>query len=84
MPNYRLSIDISNILNELIQHNINLYEYSKPFNLIFIEAQNPDDACYLALYRLMSLIMRNNCSVEHRILCRKARKYLRIDKVFAL
>lgn len=61
-----------------------LREYSLPYSLIFVEADDPDDACYLVLYRLMKLIMDQDPSIENRILCRKLKKYMRIDKITSL
>lgn len=61
-----------------------LREYSLPYSLIFVEADDPDDACYLVLYRLMKLIMDQDPSIETRILCRKLKKYMRIDKITSL
>lgn len=84
MQNYKLSIDLSNIILELQKSKLNLYEYNQPFLLLFIEAENPDDACYLVLHRLISLILRQKQDVQSRILCRKIRKCIRIDKMVIL
>lgn len=84
MKNYRLSIDISDIFFELRRSNISLSNYSQPFMLLFIEADNPDDACYLSLHRLIIIILKSMNNIEGRILCRKVRKSFRIDKITAL
>jgi hypothetical protein len=84
MRNYKLSIDLSDIILELRKSDLNLYEYNQPFTLIFIEADNPDEACYLVLHRLMSLILRQSNQIKSRILCRKVRKHFRIDKIHIL
>lgn len=82
MRNYKIFIDFFDVFPELLRFD--LYEFHTPFTIIFIEATDPDDACNIAMYRLMRLIMKQDNSIATRIVCRKIRKYLRIDKVYAL
>lgn len=80
MPNYRLSIDLSDLQEDLKKYNLT-GEYSIPFAMCFIEASNPDTACHEATLRLMKKIMRQKPTIETRILCRKIRKLIRVDKI---
>jgi hypothetical protein len=80
MPNYRLSIDLSDLQHELKEYNLS-GEFSIPFSFFFIDAKDPDAACSELLLKLMSKIMKQKPTIETRILCRKIRKYIRIDKV---
>lgn len=82
MRNFKISIDMSDLQSDLKQFL--LREFSLPFCLIFIEADDPDDACYELLNRLMKLILSQKNTIETRIICRKIRKYLRIDKIYPL
>jgi len=82
MRNYKLFVDFFDVYEELMAFN--LYEFHSPFAILFIEASDPDDACEIAMHRLMRLIMKQDSSIETRIICRKIRKYLRIDKVYPL
>lgn len=82
MRNFKISIDLVDVHMQL--RKFVLREYSLPYSLIFVEADDPDDACYLVLYRLMKLIMDQDPSIETRILCRKLKKYIRIDKITSL
>lgn len=82
MRNFKLSIDLADVHIEL--KRFLLREYSLPYSLIFVEADDPDEACYLILYRLIKLIMDQDPSIETRILCRKLKKYMRIDKIESL
>jgi hypothetical protein len=82
MRNFRLSIDLSDLYIEL--RKFVLREYSLPFSLIFIEANDPDDACYMVLIKLMKLLMDQDPSLETRILCKKIKKHMRIDKIAQL
>jgi hypothetical protein len=61
-----------------------LKEFSLPFTLIFIEEDNPDDACYELITRLIKIILSQDQSIPARILCRKIRKKIRIDKIQSL
>lgn len=82
MRNYKLYIDFFDVYPDLM--DFDLYEFHTPFTIIFVEAADPDDACNIAMHRLMILIMKQDKSIKTRIICRKIRKYFRIDKVYAL
>lgn len=82
MRNYKLLIDFFDIYPELTRFD--LYEFHTPFMLIFIESQDPDEACHIAMLRLMKLIMKQDGSIETRIICRNIRRNFRIDKIYAL
>ena len=79
---YKLFVDFFDIYEELMRFN--LYEFHSPFAILFIEASDPDDACEIAMHRLMRLIIKQDSSIKTRITCRNIRKYFRIDKVYAL
>lgn len=82
MRNFKLSIDLSDLHIEL--KKFVLREYSLPFSLIFVEANDPDDACYTVLIKLMKLLMDQDPSLQTRILCKKIKKHMRIDKIAQL
>lgn len=82
MRNFRLSVDLSDLYTEL--KRFILREYSLPFSLIFIEAEDPDDACNTILIRLIKLLMDQDPSINTRILCRKIKRHMRIDKIAQL
>jgi hypothetical protein len=82
MRNYKIFIDFFDVYEDLIKFD--LYEFHSPFTIIFIEALDPDDACNIAALRLMRMIMKQDASIQTRIICRKIRKHIRIDKVYAL
>lgn len=82
MRNFKVSIDLSDFQTDL--KKFTLKEFSLPFCIIFIEENNPDDACYELLTRLIKLILSQDKSIESRIMCRKIRKYIRIDKIQSL
>tara|TARA_R100000152_G_C6616601_1_gene68693 strand:- start:339 stop:590 length:252 start_codon:yes stop_codon:yes gene_type:complete len=80
MPNYRLSIDLSDLQNDL-KNYVLTGEYSIPFSLCFVDAASPDDACHEITIRLMRKLMRQKPTIETRIICRKIRKFIRVDKI---
>lgn len=82
MANYRISLDLSDLQEDLCKYD--LREYRLPFSLYILEADNPDDACHTILRRIMETIMKQKDSIESRIICRKIRRYMRLDKVECL
>lgn len=82
MRNFKLSIDLSDLQPDL--KRFALKEFSLPFITIFIEEDNPDDACYELLIKLIRLILSQDSSLNTRIVCRKIRKLMRIDKIQSL
>lgn len=82
MQNFRLSVDISDVYKEIKPKLTK--EYSFPFFFIFLEADNPDDACYTFLNRLLHSIINKEDTLDNRILCRKIKKYIRIYKIVKL
>ena len=82
MPNYRMTIDLLDLYIDLVRYD--LREYRLPFSLYILEADNPDDACSTLLRRVMNAIMQKDPSMETRILCRKLRRFMRIDRIECL
>ena len=82
MANYRLSVDLSDLQRDLNKYE--LREYRLPFSLYILEADSPDDACSTIMTRLMNVLIKERCDIETRILCRKIRRFMRIDKIECL
>lgn len=82
MKNYRIMLDISNVFSR-IRHLL-LRSYNSPFPTIFITASDPDEACFEALNNLIKTIMKQNQSIEMRIICREIRRESRIDRIYLL
>lgn len=82
MQNYKITIDLLEVYIEL--SNYNLRDFNKPFTLIFIEASDPDDACYRTIHKIINMLLKQDNSISTRILCRKIKKYIRFDKICAL
>lgn len=82
MRNFKVTVDLSDLQPWL--KRFVLREYSVPFSLMFVEANDPDDACHTILIKLVKLLMDQDPSVETRILCKKIKKQIRIDKIIQL
>lgn len=63
---------------------LNSTKYTKPFMIIFIEANNPDDACSFLIREIMEEVMKHDISINNRILCRKIKKHIRIERIQSL
>lgn len=75
-------LDISNIYKDI--SHLKLQSYNSPFPTIFISAQNPDDACNTVINNLLHMILKQDCSIKMRMICRKIRKYSKVDKIYIL
>jgi hypothetical protein len=75
-------LDLSSIYKE-IQY-LKLQKYNSPFPTIFLSAKDPDDACYLAIKNLIQIILKQDSTVQMRILCRRLKRISKIDKIYIL
>lgn len=75
-------LDISSIYNE-IKH-FKLKSYSSPFPTLFVSAKDPDDACNLVIHNLINLLVEQDSSIFMRIICKRIRRYCKIDKIYIL
>lgn len=82
MINFRIMLDISNVYQS-IKH-LNLKKYNSPFPTIFISANDPDDACNLVINNLIILIMKQEPSIQMRMICKRIRRECKIDKIYIL
>ena len=60
----------------------NIREYYQPFVVTFIQAKNPDDACYKILVDIIRKIIKKDDSINTRIFCRSIRYNIRFDKIY--
>lgn len=82
MRNFKIFIDICDIYLELVK--LHTRKYTTPFMIMFVEADDPDGACDVAIHRIMQEIMSQEITVQTRILCRKVRKKIRIERIESL
>ena len=76
MKIYKVYLDLSLVITVIIKFKIQ--EYNSPFPIVFVEAGDPDEACFLATSGLMKTILNQDSSIETRILCREIRHDIRV------
>jgi hypothetical protein len=78
MPIYKVYLDMTEVIASLKPYKLG--KYNAIFPIVFVEARNPDDACFRAIYNLVKLLLSQDDSVKTRLLCRKIRRKVRIMK----
>ena len=76
---FKIRLDLSLIINRLIRFDLQEYDSTQP--IVFIAAANPDDACFKAIFNLIQIILKQDSSIEARLLCRSIREDVRILKI---
>tara|TARA_B100000131_G_scaffold248836_1_gene242006 strand:+ start:3993 stop:4241 length:249 start_codon:yes stop_codon:yes gene_type:complete len=76
---YKVHMDLSLVINELTKFR--LYQYNSAYPIVFVEANNPDDACFKSIYNLIQMIMSQDSSIEARLLCREIKNDIRVVKI---
>ena len=62
MKIYKIYMDLSLVMPRL--KRFNLGEYSSNFPTIFVDARDPDEACHLAYYKLVEILLKQDDSPE--------------------
>ena len=68
---FKVHLDLSLIINRLIRFNLHEYDSTQP--IVFVEAADPDGACFKAIFNLIQIILKQDSSIEYRLLCRSIR-----------
>jgi len=79
MKIYKVHLDLSMVISRLKEFR--LKEYNSAFPIIFVEAKSPDDACFKSVYILIQGILRQDSSIQTRLLCRSIKEDIRVIKV---
>lgn len=79
MKIYTVMFDMTQVHGRLTKFN--LYEFNHEFPELFIEAENPDDACYLSYCKFSETLMRQSSSKETAELFQQIMHDIRITKV---
>ena len=82
MKRYKVYVDITDIYRDLIKFKIR--EYSDPFLILFITANDPDDCLIQIIDNLINSILIRDSSIQTRIFCRLIKKYIRFDRIISL
>jgi len=65
MKIYKITIDISLVI-PMLKH-INLREYNSERPIIFVEAEDPDDACYKCYHKFAESILKQDKNMIKQI-----------------
>jgi hypothetical protein len=77
---YKVFMDLSLTMARLKKYT--LAEYYTEYPIIFVEANDPDDACYKAKYNLIRKIIKQDGSPEAELLCSEIMHDLRVIKAY--
>ena len=80
MKTYKVYMDLTLIIYQLTKFD--LKEYNTAFPIVFVQASDPDGACYKAIYKLIQMILKQDNSLETATLCRRLKNDSRIIKAF--
>ena len=69
MKIYKVKLDLSLVIARLKKYNLQQYNSAHP--TIFVQADNPDDACHLAYYQLAEKILKQDLSSETALFVRE-------------
>lgn len=76
---FKVRLDLSLVISRLVRFD--LHEYNSTAPILFIEAHDPDGACFKAIFNLIQMILKQDDSIESRLLCRSIREDIRVIKV---
>ena len=80
MKLYKVQMDLSLVIARLTKFKTGVYNSSCP--IVFVEAPDPDEACYKAMYNLMRKIVGQDPTNETLKLCKDLVHDIRITKVY--
>lgn len=72
-------MDLTCVINRLKQYE--LQEYNNIAPIIFVEAKDPDHACYLSVHNLASKILKKDHSIESIEFTKEIMNDVRIHKI---
>ena len=79
MKIYVLEFDMTSVLPRLNRFRLKEFNHERPY--IFVEADNPDDACYLGYCKLSEILLKQDESTETAILIKDIINDISIKKV---
>lgn len=82
MRNFKVILDLSDCFHKI--SHFKLREFDAPFLIIFVQAHDPDEVCYELVNKLIDRILKIDCSINSRVLCREIKKLVRFDKIIPL
>jgi hypothetical protein len=79
MKIYRLTLCLQLVISRLKKFDLKQYNSERP--IIFVEAKDPDEACYRAIYNLTSIILKQDDSKATIELLKEIMYDMRVIKI---
>jgi len=79
MKIFKVEMDLSLVIARLKKYRI--YEYNSAHPIVFVEANDPDEACFKASHGLFKMILDQDSSSKARLLCKEIKNEILITKV---
>jgi hypothetical protein len=79
MKIYRLTLCLQLVISRLKKFDLKQYNSERP--IIFVEAKDPDEACYRAIYNLTSIILKQDSSKATIELLKEVMYDVRVIKI---
>ena len=80
MKIYVVTLDLSMVISRLSQFRLG--EFNSNFPLIFVNANNPDDACYLTYCKLSETILKQKDCKKTALLLKDIMDDIKVIKVY--
>ena len=80
MKIYILEFDMTKVLSKLLNFRLGEFNHERPY--IFVEADNPDDACYLGYCMLSEKLLKQDESTETALMIKDIMNQITIRKVY--
>ena len=80
MKIYMVQLDCSLVMGRL--REFNLREFNSEYPILFTQAADPDEACYLTYCKFSEIILKQDDSVETALLIKSLTRDIRITKVY--
>ena len=79
MKIYKISMDLSLVMTRLKKFRLGEYNSERP--TIFVEASDPDEACYLAYHQLAEIILKQDSTRGSSLFVKDIFHDIRIEKL---
>jgi hypothetical protein len=74
-------MDLTLVIASLSKYKI--YEYNSERPIVFVEAKDPDEACFKAVHNLLRMILKQDDTEEARLFCKEIKSDIRVIKATA-
>jgi hypothetical protein len=80
MKIYVIHLDMTNVLARLTNYNLKQFNHEYP--MIFVEAEDPDGACYACSCKFTEVLLKHDYSKHNALFIKEITRDIRITKVY--